>query len=58
MIKPYPYGDYVTVFEGENVGHKIICRFPTVATEQVCIRILRSDGEPQLSSMELFYIRD
>lgn len=57
LVKPYPYGDGVTVWEGENVGHKAICTFPTVATEEVRVRVERSEGEPAFSGISLFYTK-
>lgn len=55
QVRPYPYGDYVTVYEGKNVGHKAVCRFPAVATEEVRILVDSSDGEPVLKQISLYY---
>ncbi len=57
LIKPYPYGDFVSVYEGKNVGHKAICVFPTVATEEVHVRVTESEGEPLFSDIGLFYTK-
>lgn len=57
VIRPYPYGGGVTVSEGKNIGHKAICRFPTVATEEVRIETESPDGEPGLAVADLFDTR-
>lgn len=55
LIRPYPYGDFVTVYEGKNVGHKAVCRFPAVATEEVRVTVDRSEGDPLPKRFFLYY---
>lgn len=43
------------IWEGPQVGHKAICRFPTMMMTQLTVRVLESDGEPLLSGIELFH---
>lgn len=55
LIRPYPYGDYVTVYEGKNVGHKAVCRFPAVATEEVRVLVDSSEDEPAFRQIFLYH---
>lgn len=32
---PYPYGAPITVYLGKTIGHKAICRFPTIYTNKI-----------------------
>ncbi|MEK6796389.1 MAG: alpha-L-fucosidase [Spirochaetota bacterium] len=35
----------ITVYEGKNIGHKAICRFPAVRTRRIIIDIHEADGD-------------
>ena len=41
--KPVPQGMPVTVYRGTTIGHKALCAFPTVRTEELCVRLDRGD---------------
>lgn len=34
-IYPYSYGQPITVYKGETIGHKAICNFPSVRTNKI-----------------------
>jgi alpha-L-fucosidase len=34
-VYPYSYGQPITVYKGETIGHKAICRFPSVRTNRI-----------------------
>lgn len=34
-IYPYSYGQPITVYKGETIGHKAICNFPSVRTNRI-----------------------
>lgn len=41
-VYPYPHGAPVTVYTGTTIGHKAICRFPTIRTKKVEITFDRN----------------
>lgn len=49
-------GEMITVYEGQNIGHKAICLFQTVAITGVQVKILEADGEVKLHALELHCI--
>jgi len=55
-VVPHPYGDPITVYEGKNIGHKAICKFPPIKAVEVIIEITESDGDWKLDNLELYYI--
>jgi len=52
----YPKGCIkpVVIYEGRNIGHKVVCRFPTVEAGKITLRVTESDGAVTLRNMELF----
>lgn len=42
------------VYEGRNIGHKAICRFPPVRARKVWIEVIEADGPFELRDIELF----
>jgi alpha-L-fucosidase len=44
----------LTIYEGKNIGHKAIIRFPAVKVRGVILEITESDGTPVIKDM-LFY---
>ena len=44
----------VTIYEGRNIGHKAVCRFPTVEAGKITLRVTEADGPVALRDMELF----
>lgn len=55
-IIPYPEGRKVTIYKGENIGHKTICSFPLVKASEIIIDITESNGKPMLRDIQLFRI--
>jgi len=55
-IKTGTTGKYVSVYEGKNIGHKAICRFPSVETDEVVIKVMDYDETFSLTEMKLFYV--
>lgn len=45
---------YVKVYEGENIGHKAICRFPQMSAVKVKIEIVEADGPVNLRAFEVY----
>ncbi len=43
------------VYQGSTVGHKAICRFPTVRTAQVEVRFDEEDAE--LDDLSCYYVQ-
>ena len=46
-------GRLVTVYEGRNIGHKAICRFPLVTCRKVVVEITEADRPVKLRSVSL-----
>jgi alpha-L-fucosidase len=46
-------GQLVTLYEGRNIGHKAICRFPLVACSKVVVEITEADRPVKLRSVSL-----
>jgi alpha-L-fucosidase len=53
-ILPYCGGTNITVYEGQNIGHKAICQFPMVRARKVIIEILKSKGKVRMRKIEAF----
>lgn len=47
-----PGREEVVLYEGQNVGHKAICRFPQVCVWGLTVEILESDGPVQWRTLE------
>ncbi len=45
----------VSLYEGQNIGHKAIIRLPAVKASRVIVEILEYDGEPSLRELAFFY---
>ena len=58
-VYPYPYygNGTILVYSGKTVGHKHICRFPTVRTEKVEIVINKSKPNYLLKNISLYYVK-
>jgi alpha-L-fucosidase len=54
-INPNHQKRWIRVWEGANVGHKAICRFPAVAVQRLRFTVLESDGQEKLRSLDLHY---
>ena len=49
-----PHGNPpITLYEGRNIGHKAICRFPLVAAHKIVVEITEADGPVTLRNVEL-----
>ncbi len=46
----------IRLYEGRNVGHKAICRFPLVKADGIRVEIEESDGPVSLRSLEVFRV--
>ena len=44
----------VCVYEGETVGHKAICRFPSIRTPRLTLEILESDGPAAIKNFKAY----
>jgi alpha-L-fucosidase len=56
-VRPFPHGDWLTIYKGENIGHKAIVQFPTVRAKAVRLRVTQSEGEVLLRALNLFHVR-
>lgn len=45
------YGKPVCVYKGDTIGHKAICHFPTIKTNELLLEVTSSDGEVKIKSM-------
>ena len=45
------------LIEGKTIGHKQICSFPSIYTEEIHIEITKSNGDFKFDNIELFYVR-
>lgn len=44
---------WITLWEGRNIGHKAICRFPMVPVRKVRLQVLEADGPVTMRAIEL-----
>jgi len=54
-VNPNHRGEWITVWEGQNVGHKAICPFPAVAIRKLLVDLVEAEGEAELRSLSLHY---
>jgi hypothetical protein len=47
----------ILVFCGKTIGHKLICRFPTVNTPKLTVEITASDGEYKIRDMKAYFVK-
>ena len=47
----------ILIFCGSTVGHKLICRFPTVNTPKLTVEVTRSDGEYRIRDMKAYLVK-
>lgn len=57
-IRLYPvhYGKPIKVFEGDTVGHKRICSFPTFVTNKAEIAVTEKNGEEKIKNINFYYV--
>ena len=53
-VSPFPYGEPITVWEGQSIGHKAICRFPLVRVQKLQVEVTEADGPVALRAMGMF----
>jgi alpha-L-fucosidase len=58
LIKPFPYGEEISVYKGESVGHKAICQFPTIRTTEVIFEITGGAEGAALEDIQLFFVQN
>ncbi len=49
-------GTFWPIYEGSNVGHKAICRFPEVGAENFIFRVTEADGPVKLRDLSIHKI--
>lgn len=49
---------YICVYNGCGIGHKAICRFSPIRTDELVLRITEADGETRIKRFEAFYTLD
>lgn len=50
-VVPLHSREYIQVWEGRNIGHKAICRFPPVTVKKVRVRILEQEGAAKIRAL-------
>lgn len=57
-IRLYPahQGKPIKVFEGDTVGHKRICSFPTFVTNKAEIAVTEKNGEEKIKNISFYYV--
>ena len=45
----------IRLYEGRNIGHKAICRFPPVRAAGVTIEVVQADGDVAMRGIEVHY---
>ncbi len=51
---PYPKGERILVYHGFTVGHKHICKFPTIGTYKIDIVIEKENKTHQMKNISVF----
>ncbi|WP_054027472.1 alpha-L-fucosidase [Bacillus sp. FJAT-28004] len=46
----------ITVYEGQNIGHKAIVRFPPVKVRSVSLTVTKAKGEPSIKELSFYYV--
>jgi alpha-L-fucosidase len=46
----------LTIYEGKNIGHKAIIRFPAVKVRGVILEITESNGTPVIRDMSFHHV--
>lgn len=44
----------IKLYEGQNIGHKAICRFPLVKAGGLTVEVDQAEGEARMRSLEVF----
>ena len=47
----------ILIYCGCTVGHKTVCRFPTVYTPKITVEITDADGEVSLTDMKAYFVK-
>ena len=54
---PHNTSRKILVFNGNTVGHKVICRFPTICTPKITVEITDADGEYCLKDIKAYFVK-
>ncbi|WP_053375069.1 alpha-L-fucosidase [Paenibacillus sp. FJAT-27812] len=46
----------LTVYEGQNIGHKAIVRIPPVKVRGVSLTVINAQGEPSIKELSFYYV--
>ena len=49
-------GKMICVYNGKTIGHKAICRFPTIRTGKITLEVISSDGEVKIKSLKAYKV--
>lgn len=50
-------GSDILLHKGLAAGHKRICKFPAVMTQQLTIKVTKSEGTPKLADAHAYYVK-
>lgn len=53
--KPIFHPHSLLVYRGYTVGHKAICRFPSIFTQQITVEIVRQNGDCRLARVAVYH---
>ena len=48
-------GESICVYQGETIGHKAICLFPTIRTGKLTVEIVSAEGKTRLRDIRAYY---
>lgn len=57
-VKPYAGDQEICVYEGKTIGHKVICKFPSIMLSKCIVEIEQSEGPYLIDNIKLFHITD
>ncbi|BBH22425.1 hypothetical protein Back11_37700 [Paenibacillus baekrokdamisoli] len=46
----------ITIYEGQNIGHKAIIRIPAIKVRSVVLTIVNSEGVPSIQDISFYYV--
>lgn len=55
---PHYTSQRICLYKGDTIGHKVICKFPTIRTGRITVEVTAHSGDYQLKSMVAYYTKD
>lgn len=54
---PHYSNKRILVFNGNTIGHKVICKFSAVCTPKITVEIIDHDGEYKIKDIKAYFVR-